>query len=187
MTIFNPRVSIAAMALGVAMAGLALPAAAAAPPATPATPPAPPIAAGQHAGHAPPAANAVAMPAWDALTDAQRAVLIAPIRERWNGNADARGRMYGHAQRWQSMTPAQRKEAQRGMRRWDHMSPGQRDKARGMFDKLRDLPPEQQAAARARFKAMTPEERRAWLDKEMPAAATTGKPAPATSADKPAR
>ena len=39
------------------------------------------------------------LPAWDALSPAQRDLVIAPIRDRWNANPDARKRMYEHARR----------------------------------------------------------------------------------------
>ena len=49
------------------------------------------------------------MPAWEQLDPAQREILVAPIRERWNANAAERGRMFAHARRWQEMTPEQRR------------------------------------------------------------------------------
>lgn len=180
MTPVQTRLSIACIAAGMALAALALPAAAATPApqqasATVPAQPAPPAKPTRDASRK----DGPAMPTWDALTDAQREVLVAPIRERWNGDVSERNRMYGRAQRWQSMTPEQRRDAQRGMRRWDHMSPDQRDKARAKFDAFRDLPPEQQAAARAKFKAMTPEQRRAYVDRNAAPSARPTAPAAA--------
>ena len=118
----------------------------------------------------PPAApeTATAMPAWEQLTPAQRETLVAPVRERWNENADERARMYQRAQRWHSMTPEQRKRAHRGKQRWDHMGPEQRLQARALYQKMRTMPPEQRHALRDEWKAMTPEQRRAWVERNPP-------------------
>jgi len=109
-----------------------------------------------------------AMPAWDQLTPAQRELLLAPVRERWNGNPGERVRMYEHAQRWRTMTPDQRQRAHRGMRRWSHMNPEQRDEARALFERSRSMTPEQRKALREQFKAMTPQQRKAWLEQNPP-------------------
>jgi hypothetical protein len=113
--------------------------------------------------------DAPAMPAWEQLSPAQRELLLAPVRERWNGNPGERTRMYEHAQRWHDMTPEQRKRAHRGMRRFSHMKPEQREEARALFESMRALPPQQRAALRAQWKAMTPEQRRAWVQAHPPA------------------
>jgi hypothetical protein len=121
---------------------------------------------------APPATAAddkPAMPAWEQLTPAQRELLLAPVRERWNGNPGERGRMYEHAQRWRTMTPEQRQRAHRGMRRWSHMNPEQRDEARALFERSRSMTPQQRKALREQFKAMTPQQRKAWLEQNPPA------------------
>ncbi len=108
------------------------------------------------------------MPAWEQLTPAQQATLLAPIRERWNENPGERARMYERAQRWHSMTPEQRKRAHRGKRRWDHMDPEQRTQARALYQKMRTMPQEQRHALRDEWKAMTPEQRRAWVERNPP-------------------
>ena len=102
-------------------------------------------------------------PAWEQLSVAEREMLVAPVRERWNGNPDARARMMEHAQRWQTMTPEQRQRAHRGMKRWGHMSPEQREQTRALFGELRKLTREQRQELRAKWKAMTPAEREAWI------------------------
>lgn len=102
-------------------------------------------------------------PAWDQLTPAQREQLVAPVRERWNGaSAEERGRMLEHARRWQSMTPAERAEARHGMHSWKQLPPDQREEARALYSKLRALPETEREALRARWKQMTPEQRRRW-------------------------
>lgn len=104
-----------------------------------------------------------ALPAWEQLTPAQRELLIAPVRERWNTRPADRARMLNHAQRWRTMTPEQRARARHGVDRWQGMSPEQRAEARQVFERMRRLDPEQRRELRDRLKGMTPDERRAWL------------------------
>lgn len=105
------------------------------------------------------------LPAWEQLSPAQREQLIAPTRERWNSaDPEHRRRMFDHARRWQTMSPEERKRAHRGMRRWEHMSPERREEMRALFEKMRTLPPEQRAALKQQWRAMTPEQRKAWLE-----------------------
>ena len=108
------------------------------------------------------------LPEWEKLTPQQRDALIAPIRERWNSDADDRPRMLEHAQRWKSMTPEQRRQARKGMRRFEGMNPHQREEARVLFLRMKDLPPEQRKKLRDDWKTMTPEQRRAWIQKNAP-------------------
>jgi len=108
---------------------------------------------------------AQALPDWDKLTPQQREALIAPVRERWNSDPADRPRMLEHAQRWKSMTPEQRQQARKGMRRFEGMNPRQREEARVLYDRMKDLPPEPRRKLREDWKAMTPEQRRAWVQK----------------------
>src|SRR6476469_1960778 len=98
---------------------------------------------------------ALAQPAtaqWEQLSPAERDVLIAPIRDRWNNaDADQRRRMLEHARRWTTMTPEQREAAHKGMRRWDHLSPDQRDQARELFERMRSMPPEERHALKEKW------------------------------------
>ncbi|GAB3099243.1 DUF3106 domain-containing protein [Lysobacter terrae] len=110
-----------------------------------------------------PAAATRAYPAWEQLSVAERDMLLAPVRERWNSNPDERARMMEHAQRWQTMTPEQRQRMHRGMDRWGHMSPEQRAQARALFGQMRKMSPEERQKLRAEWKSMTPAEREAWL------------------------
>jgi hypothetical protein len=111
------------------------------------------------------AATQSSLPPWEQLTPAQREQLIAPTRERWNSaSPEHRQRMFDHARRWQTMSPEDRKRAHRGMRRWEHMSPEKREEMRVLFEKMRTLPPEQRTALKQQWRAMTPEQRKAWLE-----------------------
>lgn len=109
------------------------------------------------------AQSAATLPDWDHLSASQRELLIAPIRDRWNANPDARDRMLGHASRWKSLTPEQRAQARRGMERWQGMSPAERARAHEAFKRFRQMSPEEKKAMREKLRAMTPEQRRAWL------------------------
>ena len=108
------------------------------------------------------------LPAWEQLSPAQHELLIAPIRERWNSNPDARARLFEHAQRWRQMTPEQRASAHHGLGRWEKMDPQQRTTMRALFQKMRDMPPAQRRALRDQWRAMTPEQRRAWVARNPP-------------------
>ena len=107
-------------------------------------------------------------PAWEQLSSAERDLLTAPIRERWNSNPGERARMLEHARRWQDMTPEERKRAHHGMKRWSHMDPKKRAEARALFGKMRDMSPEQRKALREEWQAMTPEQRKAWIEANPP-------------------
>jgi hypothetical protein len=116
------------------------------------------------------------LPTWEQLTPAQREQLIAPVRERWNGQPEERQRMLDRAERWQQMTPEQRKQARHGMKRWEHMSPEQREQMRALYAKMRGMDETQRAALKAQFRAMTPEQRRAWVQANPAPAEKDGPP-----------
>ena len=54
-----------------------------------------------------------ALPAWDQLTPAQRELLIAPVRDRWNREPERRQKFMEYAKRWKDMPPPQRDHARR--------------------------------------------------------------------------
>jgi hypothetical protein len=109
-----------------------------------------------------------ALPAWEQLTPAQRELLIAPLRERWDSNPGERARMYGHAERWRSMTPEQRARARRGLGHWEHMDPARRREMRALFEKMRTMSPEQRKALRDQWHGMTQAQRNAWVESNSP-------------------
>lgn len=110
-----------------------------------------------------PSDSAAPLPAWDQLTQAQREALIAPMRQRWNDHPEKRAHMLGHAERWQEMGPEQRERARRGAERWRQMDPDKREAMRALYARLRTLPEAEREALRAEWRAMTPEQRRAWV------------------------
>ncbi len=111
---------------------------------------------------------AQSMPAWEQLSPAQRDLLVAPIRERWDSNPDARGRMFQHAQRWRQLSREQREEAHKGQGRFETMPPDQRQTMRALFQKTRDMTPGQRRALRRQWRGMTTEQRRAYLGQNAP-------------------
>lgn len=110
------------------------------------------------------AAPLTPLPAWEQLSAVQREQLIAPIRERWNAEPAQRQPMLDRAQRWQQMTPEQRMRAHRGMKRWQHLSPEQRTQMRALYSRMRTLEPAEREAFKAKWRAMTPEQQKAWLE-----------------------
>lgn len=125
-------------------------------------------AAQESAQRAPATASQAALPAWDQLTPAQRELLVAPLRERWDANPDERRRMYGHAERWRSMTPEQRARARRGLGHWEHMDPARRREMRALFEKMRTMTTEQRKALRDQWHGMTQAQRNAWVEANPP-------------------
>jgi hypothetical protein len=119
-------------------------------------------------------------PAWEQLSAAERDLLIAPIRERWNAEPTGRTRMLEHAKRWQTMTPEQRRAAHDGMRRWSHLNPEQREHARALYERMRGMDPDARRAFREQWRTMTAEQRDAWLEQHPPAT-----PSPATAPARP--
>lgn len=124
-----------------------------------------PLAIAQEAA---PAEAATSLPAWDQLTPAQRDLLVAPMRERWDSRPADRARMLARAQRWQEMTPDQRQRARHGMHRWEKMDPEHRQRMRALFGQMRGMDREQRKALREKWHAMTPEQRKAWVEQNAP-------------------
>lgn len=108
------------------------------------------------------------LPEWDRLSPQQRESLVAPVRERWNGKPGERAKMLERAQRWGQMTPEERRRADRGKRRWQKMDPEQQQQMRAFYERTRDLTPEERKALREELKAMTPAQRRAWMENSSP-------------------
>jgi hypothetical protein len=109
-------------------------------------------------------APATATPAeWDALSPAQRELLIAPLKQRWNASPGDRIRMLEHARRWQAMAPQQRARARSGIDRWERMPPRERAEARALFQYMRGRPEPERKAFLAEWRGMTPQQKADWL------------------------
>lgn len=106
---------------------------------------------------------ATTYPEWDQLTPAQREVLLAPLRDRWNDNPGERARMLERAQRWKTMPPEQRDRARHGMQRWERMSPEKRAEARALFHAMRGMDAARRKAFLAEWRHKNPQQRAEWL------------------------
>lgn len=105
------------------------------------------------------------LPRWEQLSPEQREALSTPLRERWNQAAyEQRLRWLRQAQRWQNLTPDERKAARNGMRAYRKADPQTREKLREVFQNLRNASPEQRAALREKWRSLSPEQRKQWLD-----------------------
>ena len=103
------------------------------------------------------------LPAWDQLTPAQRELLIAPVRDRWNREPERRPQLLEFAKRWQSMPPPQRDRARHGMQRWEAMTPEQRDQARALFHAVRGMDKDARRAFMDKWRQMTPQQQADWV------------------------
>ena len=106
---------------------------------------------------------ATPLPAWDQLTPAQRELLIAPVRDRWNREPEKRARFMEYAERWKSMPPPQRERARHGMQRWEGMTPEQREQARAQFHAVRGLDKDARHDFMEKWRQMTPQQRAEWV------------------------
>lgn len=108
-------------------------------------------------------AKADAMPAWDQLTPAQRELLIAPVRDRWNREPEKRERFMAYAERWKAMPQPQRERARHGMQRWEGMTPEAREQARAVFHVVRGLDKHARGEFMEKWRQMTPQQRTDWV------------------------
>ena len=122
---------------------------------------APFVAHAQDAKPAPPPAEA--MPAWEQLSPAQRDLLIAPVRDRWNREPERRQQFMEFAQRWRSLPTDQRRNARRGMQRWDNMDPAQRAQARAVFHAMRGMDKDARRAFMDNWRTLSPQQKADWV------------------------
>ena len=123
------------------------------------------------------AAPAQTLPEWDQLTPAQRELLIAPTRDRWNREPERRQQFMEFAQRWRSLPTDQRRNARRGMQRWESMTPQQRDEARAVFHATRSMDRDARRSFMENWRNMTPQQRADWV-KAHPAPEGSSAPPP---------
>ena len=109
----------------------------------------------------------VTVPDWDQLTPEQQARLQR-LRERWDQlPASQRVLALERAERrarWEAMTPEQRERIREGMRNYRELPPELRERMRESMRAMRAMPEDERRALMARWRALSPQQRRAWLE-----------------------
>ncbi|MCE2944513.1 MAG: DUF3106 domain-containing protein [Lysobacteraceae bacterium] len=110
-------------------------------------------------------APTVAGTPWEALSEADRAALAQPIRERWNQASPEQQRRYlERARLWASLSPEQKRLARAGVERYRRADGEQRGRLREVWQRLQALPEAEREAARRTWASLTPAQRRQWLE-----------------------
>jgi hypothetical protein len=110
-------------------------------------------------------AQAPAARSWESLSEADRAALIEPTRERWErATPEQQQRYLDRARFWASLTPEQKRLAQAGADRFRQADPEQRGRLREIWRRFQTLPPAERDAARRTWESLSPAQRRAWLE-----------------------
>jgi len=105
------------------------------------------------------------LPEWDQLSVEQREQLTAPTRDRWNmATLEQRRRMLARAERWQRMAPDERARISGAIGRWQNLPPGKHHELRALFHHLRSQSVSEREAFLAHWKAMSAEQRQAWVE-----------------------
>lgn len=116
--------------------------------------------------------ESVLAPAWQELDEGQRADL-AHFADRWDTMPPQRRvRVLLRHEHWRNLPEAERRTMREGVRNFRRMPPRLRMKMRASLDAVRDLPVPQQRRLRGLWRSMTPEQRRAWLERGGPGLAT---------------
>lgn len=102
---------------------------------------------------------------WESLSDADRAALVQPTRERWErATPEQQQRYLDRARFWASLSPEQKRLARAGAERWRQSDANQRGRLREVWQRFQALPPAERDAARRTWESLSPPQRRAWLD-----------------------
>lgn len=109
----------------------------------------------------------VVVPSWDELSPEQRKHLARHAQDWDTLPASRRVHALERAERrarWEAMPPEQRERLRQGMRNYRDMSPEQREQARQAMRVMHGLPAQQREALKKKWRSMSPEQRRAWLE-----------------------
>lgn len=113
---------------------------------------------------APPSTGTAATP-WESLSDADRAALVEPVRERWNrATPEQQQRYLERARFWASLTPDQKQMARTGVERWQASNQQQRRRLREVWQRFQAMPSAEREAARRTWESLDARQRRAWLE-----------------------
>lgn len=124
----------------------------------------------------------VSVPTWAQLSPDQQKAL-ASMQARWDEMPASRRVMalerLERRQRWEAMTPEQREKIREGMRNFHDLPPEMKDRMRASMQALRALPEDQRRTLFERWRQLSPEQRRAWLETGGPGISPEPAPAPA--------
>jgi hypothetical protein len=110
----------------------------------------------------------VRVPAWQELSGEQQHDL-ARFRDQWDAMpASRRVAILERWQRWRANAPADGETLRRGERNFRSLSPELRSRMRRSLAAISDLPPEEQRRLRRIWRDLSPEGRRAWLERGGP-------------------
>ena len=106
----------------------------------------------------------VKVPAWSELNSQQQADL-SMFAKRWDRMAASRRvALLERQARWKDMPPPERKMLREGARNFHEMSPELKEKMRTSISAVRKLPEADQRQLRQQWRALDPQQRRAWLE-----------------------
>lgn len=127
-----------------------------------------------------PAAAAEAGPGWTTLSRGQQQAL-APLQRDWGSiDAQRKQKWLEVANRFPSMSEAERQRVQQRMTEWARMTPSERTRARLQFQETRQFSPEDRQARWEAYQALPDDERKALAQRR------TKPPAPKPAASAPA-
>ena len=110
----------------------------------------------------------VRVPAWQELSREQQTDLVR-FRDRWDAMpASRRVAILERWQRWRANAPADGETLRRGERNFRSLSPELRSRMRRSLAAIAELPPEEQRRLRRIWRELSPEGRRAWLERGGP-------------------
>ena len=110
----------------------------------------------------------VRVPTWTQLSPRQREDLARFAPEWDRMPASRRVAILERYARWQQASPQARETWREGERNFQQMSPVQRQQMRRSLAAVRELPPEKQRHLRRLWQSLSPEQRRAWLERGGP-------------------
>lgn len=129
-----------------------------------------------------PAAAAEGGPVWTTLSRSQQQAL-APLQRDWGSiDAQRKQKWLEVANRFPTMSDAERQRVQQRMAEWARMTPSERTRARLQFQESRQFSPEDRQARWEAYQALPDDERKALAQRAKPAAPKASAPTPADGA-----
>lgn len=117
-------------------------------------------------------------PAWNSLSNADRAAL-APLERDWTSiEPDRKAKWLEIAAKFQKMPPDEQRRVQERMTEWTRLSPTERGRARMSFQEAKQLSPEKRQAQWQAYQALPDAERKALAARSAASAAKPAAPKP---------